>query len=543
MFLTPSNNTNPDNTCNNYEILCQESLPKSPHVLMNQNFTKDSPYLLTPFHKYFLYREQCKLFSSTVYVGAQVNSSYSIDLNLLKMAVKNMLKKNSNKQLLLQVNLENLMQNETHKLEPNKSEITLLKITELAYDNFVYIYDDSNLDSIGDPSFVNDVLKQKIDVGIENVPLWRLLYLPKLNYVVFNYSHILYDGLSGTVFIDLLFEELDVLKSGSVMFENMNTFSRELFEKGVEIKGDSRLLDFNIVDIFPRISKMSFCFLSYITILLYSLLASSLKFEFLNFIKRHEKLKFKSRADIKAGIFVQYSAYYVVKGSDMKILLSICKKHGITFNSLLLSVLSLSSPEIDMAAESTSKKEKVYENTISIPLNARKLIFKEEALQKLIGLLVTSGKISTGRINIKNSVDNILITVINLARRINSKVKQKCIGEFQKTVNEIGLLNAAIGDKIKNLDVVIEENPKQKYDYEVSNLGCCNQKSNHAIERLVFNQSFNPRSTNMTISCITGGSSGDCTLSFMTTNEPELSNWCQRFDTLLLEVLNGLDAK
>ena len=128
---------------------------------MNQNFTKDSPYFLTPFHKYFLYREQCKLFSSTVYVGAQVKSSYSIDLNLLKMAVKNMLKKNSSKQLLLQVNMENLMHNETHKLEPNKSEITLLKITELAYENFVYIYDDSNLESIGDLSFVNDVLKQK----------------------------------------------------------------------------------------------------------------------------------------------------------------------------------------------------------------------------------------------------------------------------------------------------------------------------------------------------------------------------------------------
>ena len=86
--------------------------------------------------------------------------------------------------------MENLMHNETHKLEPNKSEITLLKITELAYENFVYIYDDSNLESIGDLSFVNDVLKQKINVGIENVRLWRLLYLPKLTYVVFNYSHI-----------------------------------------------------------------------------------------------------------------------------------------------------------------------------------------------------------------------------------------------------------------------------------------------------------------------------------------------------------------
>jgi hypothetical protein len=100
---------------------------------------------------------------------------------------------------------------------------------------------------------------------------------------------------------------------------------------------------------------------------------------------------------------------------------------------------------------------------------------------------------------------------------------------------------------IKNLDFIFKENPKKICDYELSNLGSTNKKHTHLIKRLVFNQSFNPRSSNITVSCITGGFSGDCVLSFMTTNEEELCIWGNRFGEVLAMFLssfkNGSNTK
>ncbi|CAI8507014.1 unnamed protein product [Hanseniaspora opuntiae] len=94
---------------------------------------------------------------------------------------------------------------------------------------------------------------------------------------------------------------------------------------------------------------------------------------------------------------------------------------------------------------------------------------------------------------------------------------------------------------MKNLDSIFKENPKNICDYELSNLGSTNKKHTQLIKRLVFNQSFNPRSSNMALSCITGGSSGDCVLSFMTTEEQELCIWVNRFGEVLALFLSSFE--
>ena len=135
--------------------------------------------------------------------------------------------------------------------------------------------------------------------------------------------------------------------------------------------------------------------------------------------------------------------------------------------------------------------------------------------------------------------NNPYCSVINLAKYLNDKVQNVCVQNFQKTVDEVGLLNLLADKSMKNLDSIFKENPKKICDYELSNLGSTNKKHTHLIKRLVFNQSFNPRSSNMTVSCITGGFSGDCVLSFMTTKEEELSTWCDRFGKVLAMFLSS----
>ncbi|CAI8502092.1 unnamed protein product [Hanseniaspora opuntiae] len=124
---------------------------------------------------------------------------------------------------------------------------------------------------------------------------------------------------------------------------------------------------------------------------------------------------------------------------------------------------------------------------------------------------------------------------------MNNKVQNLCVQNFQKTVDEVGLLNLLADRTMKNLDFIFKENPKKICDYELSNLGYTNKTNAHLIKRLVCNQSFNPRSSNMTASCITGGITGDCVLSFMTTEEQELCIWGNRFGEVLAMFLSSFE--
>jgi hypothetical protein len=135
--------------------------------------------------------------------------------------------------------------------------------------------------------------------------------------------------------------------------------------------------------------------------------------------------------------------------------------------------------------------------------------------------------------------NNPYCSVINLAKYLNDKVQNVCVQNFQKTVDEVGLLNLLADKTMRNLDSIFKENPKKICDYELSNLGYTNRTYIYLIKRLIFNQSFNPRSSNMTVSCITGGFSGDCVLSFMTTNEEELCTWDDRFGEVLAIFLSS----
>jgi hypothetical protein len=105
----------------------------------------------------------------------------------------------------------------------------------------------------------------------------------------------------------------------------------------------------------------------------------------------------------------------------------------------------------------------------------------------------------------------------------------------------VGLLNLLADKTIKNLDSIFKENPKMTCDYELSNLGYTNKTYAHLVKRSVFNQSFNPRSSNMAVSCITGGLSRDCVLSFKTTNEEELCTRGDRFEKVLELFLSSFE--
>ncbi|KAL6933474.1 uncharacterized protein HGUI_03984 [Hanseniaspora guilliermondii] len=214
-------------------------------------------------------------------------------------------------------------------------------------------------------------------------------------------------------------------------------------------------------------------------------------------------------------------------------LLSVCKKNGFTVNSLLLSLLLLSGPKNLMDIKSESKDLVTYRHEVSVPLNARKFLLRGKPLQKKIGMFVTGGKIEKFDIKINSIEDNTYDSVIHLAKNINNNVQNVCVQNFQKTVDEVGLLNLLADKTMKNLDSIFKENPKKICDYELSNLGSTNKKYTHLIKRLVFNQSFNPRSSNMPVSCITGGFSGDWVLSFMTTKELELCIWGDMFKKVL----------
>jgi dsDNA-binding SOS-regulon protein len=180
-----------------------------------------------------------------------------------------------------------------------------------------------------------------------------------------------------------------------------------------------------------------------------------------------------------------------------------------------------------------------YRHEISVPINARRFLLRGEAFKNKIGMFVTDGKMVTSDIKLNSFENDTYDSVINLAKDLNDKVQNVCVQNFQKTVDEVGLLNLLADKSMKNLDSIFKENPKKICDYELSNLGYTNRRHANVIKRLVFNQSFNPRSSNMTVACITGGFSGDCVLSFMTTNEEELCIWGDRFDKVLALFLSS----
>ncbi|CAI8498256.1 unnamed protein product [Hanseniaspora opuntiae] len=194
-----------------------------------------------------------------------------------------------------------------------------------------------------------------------------------------------------------------------------------------------------------------------------------------------------------------------------------------------------------MDIKSENKDSATFRHEISVPLNARRFLLRGEALQKKIGMFVSGGKIETCDTKLKLFENDPYCSVIKLAKDLNDKVQNVCVQKFQKTVDEVGLLNLLADKTMKNLDSILKENPKKICDYELSNLGSTNRKHTHLIKRIVFNQSFNPRSSNMAVSCITGGLSRDCVLSFMTTNEEELCTWGDRFEKVLELFLSSFE--
>lgn len=508
---------------------------------MHDQVKSGKKYLLTPFQKYFLYREQFKLFSSTVYVGAELNEDFNVSIDLIKMALKHMFQKDANKELLLQINKDNLMYNEGKNKQHKRSEIFLVNEKELCYEDFVSVYDDDDITGIADPCLVEDILKNKLDIGFGNMPLWRVYYLPRIKCLIFNYSHIFYDGMSGTFFLDLLLEELEAINTKTEVTEKLNVNDLSLLKRNNVCIVDADLLDLNIIDVFPRANLMSMLFLKFCLKSLLEIMTALYRGLLTMMSKNALKLKFKSNLPSEANVFVQHSDYYVIKGNHMTKLLLICKQNEFSFNSLLLSLLSLSGPEGSMGINSDNKYLFTYNHEISIPLNARRFLLRGETLQDKIGMFVTGGKIQTCDIKMNLCENDTYDTVINLAKDMNKKVKKVCLQNFQETVDEVGLLNFLANNTMKKLDSIFKDNPKKICDYELSNLGCTNKKYTHLIKRLVFNQSFNPRSSNMTVSCITGGISSDCVLSFMTTKEQELCNWCDRFNKVLGLFLNSVD--
>ncbi|CAI8509098.1 unnamed protein product [Hanseniaspora opuntiae] len=94
-----------------------------------------------------------------------------------------------------------------------------------------------------------------------------------------------------------------------------------------------------------------------------------------------------------------------------------------------------------MNIKSEYKDSASFRHEISVPLNARRFLLRGEALQKKIGMFVTGGKIETCDIKLNSFENDTYDSVISLAKDINNKVQNVCVQNFQKTVDEVGLLN------------------------------------------------------------------------------------------------------
>ncbi|XBW38628.1 hypothetical protein QEN19_004216 [Hanseniaspora menglaensis] len=485
-------------------------------------------YKLSPVQRFFNYREQVKKFSSRVYVGTQLIDSFKVDISNLQKIVAEIINKDNNKQLLAQI-------------DSKTNNVYLLNFEKLDFSQFVHIIDDSKFTDIGDNKFVEEMVKTKFEIGID-LPLWRIVYLPKLNYLIFNYGHVFFDGMTGVNFMKKVLNKFE-----GVTGEVNSADYHSIFDN---ICTDKSLLDLNIIDAYPR---RSLNFSNVVILLRHVLLpefveAAMIKmicwFPALIKLKLFQKFnRFQNSQKTYPGQhFVKHSLINI-SAEKTKKLIKLSRQNNVTLNSLLVTLFALSSPKSIESAGFTNK--------IDIPINLRTRFSAFHNHKDVLGLLVAPVTISTPIIQPlkkkKHHFEELVDYVMKYANKINDSIQSEI--NSSGPVNAMGLINIFTNDKnmkspkdYGDLDMLLPENPSLKRDFEVSNLGLFfNSK---LVKDVIFNQSYNMRSAHMTVSAlgsVVGGTNLSCMYSDDDKGKSSIDVWHLRFTDLVNNLLEATD--
>ena len=503
-------------------------------------------YKLSPVHKYFNYREQDKKFSSRVYVGCQFIDSYKPDITKLQEIVKEIIIKDNNKQLLAQI-------------EPENDNVYLINTESLDFSKFVYVLDDSDFTGIDDDKFVTKMVEERFKIGLEDIPLWRLVYLPKLNYLIFNYGHVFFDGMTGVIFMQKMLDKLELVNKE----DSTNVIIKDYHKAFDNICIDKSLLDLNIIDAYPR-ATLNFRIIY--SLLVYSVIpdlienfvskiivkySSLLKFQFFQYFNRFQS----SQKAIPGQHFINHKLINLSPEFTSK-LIKLGKENNITLNSLIVTLFVLTSPK--------SLENDFFTNKVDIPVNLRARLPGFDKYKDVIGLLVAPSSILTPLITPiskikkqqeeKHGKENefkLLDYVLDYADTINKDIKTEVNSPIPlKRMSVINLFapsdnnnNKDYSEQKKKFDQLLPSNPTVKKDFEVSNLGLFNSKYS-LIQDAIFNQSLNVRSSHMTVSVI-GSVKGGTNLSLMygedDLEEVKITKWYERFENIVQEVIKEMN--
>ena len=465
-------------------------------------------YDLSDVEKFYDYKEQHKQCSGKVYIGVQLIDDYVFDLKVVQNKVLEIMKQN--KQLYIQVTA-------THK-------VYQLDLDSLDLNDFVYIHDDSAYESINDIELVHFFLEENPKNGHTNVPLWKLVYLPKLKYLVFNFGHTFYDGMSGIIFLKKLLEKL--VNSNRIEEEEEE---EEIINYKEKFKGevvDEALLDLDIVDVYPRPSlDLTFCksickdyignkIIEPTVLYLITLWPRLLSYKFFQSFNRYTCSKIKP----KPNLFVDKHKCVNINSENTRKLIKYCKKQGVTLNTLLISLLCTTSP--------LSYKNHNFISKINIPINMRPRLFplSDKFQQNVMALAISATQIKSPLIS--QRIINDRFHFNNFLLEMDSTIKESIQNALDMSVYSIASIYK------NNLESLLASKPG--LDGELSNLGLF---THELVKDVIFNQGLEPMNF-MNISSIGGSQGTRTTFMWYSGSNGEIEKRIQDFEEKLYWIIN-----
>lgn len=487
---------------------------------------------LSPIQKFFNCREQIKRFSSSVYVGCQLIDSYNIDIVELQKLVREIIIDDNNKQLLAQIKTRN-------------ATVHLLDIDSVDFTKFVYVLDDSAFTGTQDENLVYEMVKKKFDTDVD-VPQWRLVYLPKLNYLIFNFGHVFFDGMSGVNFMKLVMDKLEHLEvKGSVIPDYHKAFDR--------ICVDKSLLDLNVIDVYPRATLN---FQNVYSIIRHKIVADLMESIYVKLVRWFPYLlrftafqyynRFQTQQKPLPGKHLVNHKLINISSADTRKLIGFCRQNNFTLNTLIVTLFALTSPK--------STEPENFVNNIDIPFNLRTRIPEVSQYKNIMAMLVAPASFQTPIITPlsrwgknKDCKMNVKDYVLSYASTFDNSIKTE-IESFKplKAMSLISLFAPKMKETqeimdYKSFDVLLPANPSLKNDFEVSNLGLFHNYP--LVKDAIFNQSHNMRPSHMTASVI-GSVKGGTNISCMYSNDDfphdYLTSWHVRFEGMVKALLSEI---
>ncbi|XBW38629.1 hypothetical protein QEN19_004217 [Hanseniaspora menglaensis] len=454
-------------------------------------------YALSDVQKFYDFKEQHKRTSGKVYVGAQLADNVVFDLKQIQAKVLELMKEHS--QLHIQVT-------------PNH-EVYQLNLDALNLDDFVYVHLDNEYENIDDIKLVHYFLHEPPMNGCDNIPLWRLVYLPKLRFLIFNFGHTFYDGISGAAFLRELFEKLSDPHKKSKIVDYKQKF------KGNVV--DEKLLNIGVVDIYPRPTLSynlikSVCWdylkqnvLEPVVMAAITFQPQLLKYRVFQLYNRYTCKNIKPRSNE----YIDKHKCVRIDADQTRSLISYCKKHGVTLNTLQVSLLSLTSP--------LSYNKEPFVSKINIPINMRPRLFdsSDSFKQNVIALAISATQVTSLPISKKTKNDRFHFNDFLL--KMDSHIKKSIEGALD-------MASYTIASFYRNSpQSLLPAEPS--VDGELSNLGLLKHQ---LIKDVIFNQGVEPCNY-MNVSAIGGAQGTRFSFMWYSGSNGEIEKRIEDFEKLL----------